>query len=120
MELQLLGRLRLHRQPDLQAIVDAVVVEDDMNLSGFRVGFRGQLVQKLQEQQAVLPLAFDVNESKRLGIPRAGKVTLLIAPWCQNLLLPPALGPVRSDLGIEMNVDLVEVQHDLVGGESVD
>ena len=42
-ELQLRGRGGFHRQPHLQAVVDAVVVEDDMNPFGVGVSLRGKL-----------------------------------------------------------------------------
>ena len=42
---QLLGRFGLHRQPNLKAVMDSVVIEDDVNPFGFRVRLRGQLVQ---------------------------------------------------------------------------
>jgi hypothetical protein len=35
-------------------------------------------VEQFQKQQAVLPLAFDINEPARLGIPSTGKIALLI------------------------------------------
>ena len=78
-QLQFPRRLRLHRQLHLQAVVDPVIVEDDMNPFGARVSLRGQLVEQVQEKQAVLPLTGNVNESTCLGIPRAGKIALLIA-----------------------------------------
>jgi len=119
-ELQPLRRGRLHRQLHLMAVVDAIVVENDMDPFGVGVSLRDQLVEKIQEQQAVLPLAFDISEPPRLGVPRAREVALLVAPRGQDLLLLPTPHPVQSDLGIEVDVDLVEVEHDFVGREILD
>ena len=61
-QLQFFGRGRLHCQPHLQTVVDTIVVEDEMNPLGVGIDLRGQRVEQFQEQQAVLPLAFDINE----------------------------------------------------------
>jgi hypothetical protein len=100
--------------------VDAVVVEDDMNPLGVRIGLCDQRLNQFQEQQAGLPLAFDVNEPACLEIPRTSKIALLVTSGSQNLFLLAVLGPVRSDLGIDLDVNFIEVQHDLVGSTILD
>ena len=91
-------------------------------LAGVRISLCDQRVEQFQEQQAGLPLAFDVSEPARLGIPRASKyVPLLVTSGSlKTFFCPAALGPIRSDLGMKVDVDLVEIQHDLVGSKILD
>src|ERR1700693_1593574 len=61
------GRRRLQGQLDLVAVVYAVVVENEMNPTGTPVCLRDEFVKELQEQQAVLPIAFDPSQLAGLG-----------------------------------------------------
>ena len=119
-EFQFLSRLRLHRQSHLVTVMNAVIVENEVNALGVGIGLRHQFVEKIQKQQAGLSFAFDVGEPTRFGVPRAGEILFLVAPRRQHLLLAATMHPIRSDLGVEMNVNLVEIQHDLVGWQTVD
>jgi len=66
------GRRRLQSQSDLLAVVYAVVVENEMNPTGTPVCLRGEFVKEFQEQEAVLPIAFDPCEPAGFGIESAG------------------------------------------------
>ena len=56
------GSRRLQRQLDLQAIMDAAVVENEMAPAGLRVRLRHELVKKLQEQEAVSSIVLNQLE----------------------------------------------------------
>ena len=60
-------------------VVYAVVVENEMDLADAPVCLRDELVKELQEQEAVLPIAFDPGQLASLGIQSTGEVTLLVA-----------------------------------------
>ncbi len=116
----LAGCLRLQRQLNLAAVVYAVVIENEMNPTSTPVCLRDKLVKELEEQQAVLPIAFHPGQLTSLGIQSTGEVALLVAPRCEDVLLLPGEHPVGSNLGIEVNVNLVDVQNDLTTREVVD
>lgn len=119
-KLDLAGRRRLQRQLNLAAVVDAVVIENEMDLTSAAIYLRDQLVKELEEQKAVLPIAFNPGKLTGLGIQSTSEVTLLVASWREDELLLSSQRPIGSDLGIEVNVDLVDVQNDLTTSEVVD
>ena len=59
---------RLQCQLDLQAVVDAVVVENEMDPTCIPVRLGHEFVEELQKQEAVLPVPFDPCELAGFGI----------------------------------------------------
>jgi hypothetical protein len=110
----------LQRELHLEAVVDAVVVENNVDRSGSAIGLRYQLVEELQKQEAILPFAFDPSELACPRVESTSEVALVVASWCKNLLLFSTQHPVGSDLGIEVDVHLVAVQHDIVSTDVPD
>ena len=55
-----------------------------------------------------------------MGIQRTGQITLLILARCQDGLLLARQHPVRSDLGVQMNVHLILVNGNLVRAQTPD
>ena len=77
--------------------MDAVVVENEMDPTSIAVRRRHEFVKKVQEQEAVLPIAFDPCELTGFGIEMPGQVTLLVASRSADVLLLPACvhsGPI--------------------------
>ena len=56
------------------AVVDAVVIENEVDSTSSPVRLGHELVKQVQEQEAVLLLAFDPGESTRVGVQRTGEV----------------------------------------------
>jgi hypothetical protein len=110
---------RLQGQLDLLAVMDAVVVKNDVDATSVPVRLRHEFVKEIQEQEAVLPVPFDPCELAGLGIESAGEVTLLVASRSVDVLLLSGQRPLWPNLGVEMNVDFVEVHNDLARGEVV-
>ena len=71
-------------------------------------------------QEAVLPVALDPCELAGFGIESAGEVTLLVASRSADVLLLTGQRPLWPNLGIEVNVDFVEIESDLARSEVVD
>jgi hypothetical protein len=115
----LAGCRRLQCQSDLLAVVDAVVVENEMDPTSVPVRLGHEFVKEVQKQEAVLPVPFDPCELAGFGIESAGEITLLVASRSADVLSPPGQRPLRPKLGIEVNVNFVEVQNDLTRSEVV-
>src|SRR6516164_2485360 len=77
-------------QLDLAAVVDLVVVEDDVDPTSLPVGGGHQPVDEQEEQNAVLAFSLDPSELTRASVKRPRQVTLLVLTWCLNLLLNSA------------------------------
>src|SRR5438270_12428654 len=92
------------RQVNLAAVVDFVVVEDDVNSTSLAIAEGDQPMNQEEEQCAVLAFAFDPSELACAGIQRPGQTTLLVTSRCENLLLLTLEHPFRSGLGVHMNV----------------
>ena len=73
-----------------------------------------------EEQRAVLPLPLDPGELPRAGVEGAGEVALLVLPRRRDRLLLAHQHPVRPDLGVQVDVDLVLVNGDLIRAEVAD
>jgi hypothetical protein len=80
--------------------MDSVVVENEMDPTSAPVSLCHKLVQKVQEQEAVLPVALDPCELTGFGIESAGEVALLIASRSANVVLLPGRRPVGPILGL--------------------
>ena len=65
-------------QLDLAAVMDLVIVEDDMDPPRLRVRHRHQPMDQQQEQGALLSLPLDPGELTRAGVQRPGQVPLLV------------------------------------------
>ncbi len=98
----------------------AVVIQNEMDPTSARVCLRDKPVKELEEQKAVLPIAFDPGQLTGLGIQSTSEVTLLVASWREDKLMLSSQRPVGSSLGIEVNVDLVDVQNELTTSKIVD
>ena len=109
-----------HRQLNLAAVMDFVVVEDDVDPTSVSITEGYQPMNQEEEQRAVFAFSFDPSELARAGIQRPGQITLLVLTRCQNLLLLTLEHPVRSDLGVQMNVHLVLVHGDLIRAQVSD
>ena len=118
-ELDPAGCGRLQGQLNLLAVMDAVVVENDVDPTSVPVRLRDEFVKEIQEQEAVLSVPFDPCELAGLGIESAGEVTLLVASRSADVLLLSGQRPLWPNLGIEVNVDFVEVHNDLARREVV-
>jgi hypothetical protein len=103
------GRRRLQGQSDLLAVMDAVVVDNEMDPA-----------KEAEEQEAVLTVAFDPCELACCGNQSTGEVSLLVASRSRDVVLLPGQRPVGPNLGIETDVDFVEVQSNLARSEVVD
>jgi hypothetical protein len=104
----------LQRKLHLQTVVNAVVVQNEVDRSSSAIGLGHQFVEKLQKQQADFPFTFNPSEFASPRIAGAIEVALVVASRCKNLLLFSRQHPVRSDFGSQMDVHLVAVQYDLV------
>jgi hypothetical protein len=116
----LAGRRRLQGQLDLVTGVYAVVAVSEMDLPSALVCLRDELVKKLQEEEAVLPIAFDPSQLAAPGIQSTGEVTILVASGSEDGLSLPGQHPVWSSLGIQVNVNLIDIQNDIARSEVVD
>ena len=88
-KLDLAGRLRLQRQLNLAAVMYAVVIENEMNPTSTPVCLRDKLVKELEEQKAVLPIAFDPRQLTSPGIQGTGKVALPLHPGVRTYFCFP-------------------------------
>src|SRR5271157_1334532 len=100
-------------QLDLTAVMNLEVVEDDVDPASVWVGHRHQPMDQEEEQCAVLAFPLDPGELARAGIERAGQVTLLVLAGRRHGLLLARQHPVRSYLGVQMDVYLILVHGDL-------
>src|SRR5205085_1403496 len=83
---------RLH----LAAVMDLVIVEDDVNRPGVPIADGHQAMDEQEEQGAVLPLPLDPGELPRAGVEGAGEIALLILPRSRDGLLLTHQHPVRA------------------------
>src|SRR5271165_6160340 len=100
--------------------MDAVVVENQMDPRSSAVRLHHEFVEEVQEQEAVLAVALDPCELAGLGIESTGEVSLLVASRSVNVLMLTGRRPLGPNLGIEVNIDFVEVESDLTRSEVVD
>ena len=94
------------------ALVDDVVVEDQMDATGPAIGVQ-QRAQQVEEQPGRLAVAGDVDQPLVGGIVGAGQMTLLVLPGRHHFPLGAGQHPVGTDLGVEVEIDLVHVEHHL-------
>lgn len=53
------------------------------------------------------------------GVQRPAKVTLDVLAWRHHLFLLAAIHPIRADTGVQMDVDLVEIDRNFPGFDSL-
>src|SRR5579872_5761500 len=98
-------------------LVDAVVVDDQVDAVGVSVPARDQ-PEQLTEQRCIL-----AGRAGRVQVPGAhvegsGQVELLVVARCDDPALMATQHPIATDLRVEMDVDLVAVEHGLLGAGS--
>ena len=91
------------------ALVNAVVVHDEMNASGFPI-VASQPIQQLPKELAVLREVASRVDPARPHVQSAREIELLVLSWRDDLALLSRQHPVPTDLGVEVYVDLVGVQ----------
>ena len=98
----------------LLAAVNPEVVEH--NVQRRRVGIDlEQTLQRQEEQQAVLPYARRIVNASRFGVQGSAYIPLDVLPRRHHFLLFAAIHPIRADLGVQMNVDLVKIESHFPG-----
>lgn len=96
----------------LPARVDDVVVEDEVDPFGLRIDF-AQFLEQLDEELAVLPRCSDVDDLSGLRVQGASHVLFLVDSGSDHYLLRSWKHPVTTDLGVQVYVDLIDVDGDL-------
>jgi hypothetical protein len=76
-------------------------------------------IPQIRRSEAVLPVALDPCELAGFGIESVGEVALVVASRSPDIVLLPGQRPVWPNLGIEVNVDFVDVEGDLTRREVV-
>jgi hypothetical protein len=88
------------------AVVDLIVVDDEMNSSTAWVECC-ELPEKRAEELAGLAAVADPNDVSGASVECAGEVVLLVLAWGDDDALRAGQHPVSADLGIQMNVHLI-------------
>ena len=73
-----------------------------------------QPLQGLDKQQAVLPFALHMVNAPRLDIQSPADIPLDVLARRHHLFLLAAVHPVRTDLGVQVNVHLVKIDRHFI------
>src|SRR5580658_888947 len=95
-------------------LVDAVVVDDEVDAARAPVA-TGEQPKQLTEQRGVLAGGSGDVQASGADVERPGQVELLVLARRHDAPLVTAQHPVATDLGVEVDVDLVAVEHGLFG-----
>src|SRR6202789_1854682 len=99
--------------------VDAVVVEDDVDVPHAPPVALVQQLQEIAEQAGVLSCGARGVQHAGADIERSGQVELLVLAGGDDAALPAGEHPVAPDLRIEVDVDLVDVEYRLRGARAL-
>src|SRR5580704_11840660 len=105
---------RLESVAGAASAVDAIVVHDQVHPACASIAAREQ-PEQLTEEHGVLAGCAGRVQLTRAHIERSGQVELLILAGRDDAALMTAEHPITADLGVEMNINLVAVEHGLLG-----
>lgn len=103
----------------LTALVDAVVVQNDVDAFGVTVVL-GQLLEQFHEEGRVLLVGARPYDCAVASIQCPSEVGLRVLPGSHDNPLMTATHPVQPDFRVEVDIDLVLVDGNLVSGEFSD
>src|ERR1700722_5940017 len=117
-----IGRQKVEHDPAAEGLqgavreisgVNAVVVYDEVHATSTAVT-AGEEPEQLTEERRVLACSAGRVEPPGSNVERTREVELLILARCDDAALLAAQHPVATDLGVEMDVHLVAVEHRLL------